>query len=170
METRQGGKVAKKCQMWKLCRVSFHWLGISARVWSEGHSDYTSPIRPQECLDSLSWNTNYTIFCNPRKHGILRCGLQISPLHGLWNPEVQCRIHKGSPIIPTLSRINPIPYIDAYFFKIHSNIVLPSTLGLPKCLFPVGVPVKALKALLTSSILGTLPVHLNLLDFPNFNS
>ena len=36
-------------------------------------------------------------------------------------------LSKGTPIIPILSRINPIPRIDAYFFKIHSNIVLPST-------------------------------------------
>ena len=27
-------------------------------------------------------------------------------LHSLWNPEVQSLTHKGSPIIPTLSRIN----------------------------------------------------------------
>ena len=45
-------------------------------------------------------------------------------LLGLWNPEVQCRIHKGSPIIPILSRINPITRIDTYLFKVHSNIVL----------------------------------------------
>ena len=32
-------------------------------------------------------------------------------------------IHKGSPIIPILSRIYAIPHIDTYFFKIHSNIV-----------------------------------------------
>ena len=42
------------------------------------------------------------------------------------NPEVQCRIHKGSLIIPILSRINPIPRIDTYLFKVHSNIILPS--------------------------------------------
>ena len=48
-------------------------------------------------------------------------------LQDLWNPEVQYRIHKGSPIIPILSRVNPIPRIDAYFLKIHSNIVFPST-------------------------------------------
>ena len=28
----------------------------------------------------------------------------------------------GSPIIHILNRINPIPRIDTYFFKIHSNI------------------------------------------------
>jgi hypothetical protein len=36
-------------------------------------------------------------------------------------------MHKGSPIIPILNRINPIPRIDTYFFKVYSNIVLPST-------------------------------------------
>ena len=44
-------------------------------------------------------------------------------LYGLWNPEVQCRIYKGSPIIPILSRINPITRIDTYLFKVHSNTV-----------------------------------------------
>ena len=34
---------------------------------------------------------------------------------------------RGSPIIPILSKINQIPRVDTYFFKVHSNIVLPST-------------------------------------------
>ena len=37
-------------------------------------------------------------------------------------------------------------------------------LGLPKGLFPVGLPVKILKTLLPSSIMATCPAHLNLLD------
>jgi hypothetical protein len=37
-------------------------------------------------------------------------------------------------------------------------------LGLPKGLFPVGLPVKILKALLPSYILATCSAHLNLLD------
>ena len=57
-------------------------------------------------------------------------------------PEVHCRIHKDSSIIPVLSRINPIPRIDTYFFKIHSNTVLPLCLELPKSLFPVSVSLK----------------------------
>ena len=56
-------------------------------------------------------------------------------------------INKGSPIIPILSQINPIPRIDTYFFKVHSNIVL---LPMPKGLFRVGLPVKILKAFLPS--------------------
>ena len=42
-------------------------------------------------------------------------------------PEVECNIHKSSPIIPILSPIKSIPPINTYFFKIHSNTVLPST-------------------------------------------
>jgi hypothetical protein len=88
----------------------------------------------------------------------------IEILHGLWNPEAECSIHKGSPIIPILSQINLIPRIDTYFFMIHSNIVSHLCLGLPKGLFPVSVPAKILKALLPSSILTKWPAHLNLLD------
>ena len=71
---------------------------------------------------------------------------------------------QGLLVIPILSRINPITLIDTYLFKVHSNIVLPSTPRLPKGLIPVGLPVKILKALLPSSILATCPAHLNLLD------
>ena len=77
---------------------------------------------------------------------------------------IQCRIHEGSPIFPILSRFNPISHIDTYFFKAHSNIVLPPTPSLPKGVCPVGLPVKILKALLPSSILTTWPVLLSLLD------
>ena len=47
-----------------------------------------------------------------------------------------------------------------------STVILPSyiRLGLPKCLFSVGLPVKILKALLPSSILAKCPTHLSLLD------
>ena len=64
---------------------------------------------------------------------------------------------QGSPIIPILSRINPIPRIDTYFFNVHLR------LDFPNGIFPVGLPVKVLKALLPSSILATCPAHLNLL-------
>ena len=69
--------------------------------------------------------------------------------------EAQYRNHKGSLIIPILSRINTIPRIDTYFFKINSNIIKHPRLGLPKGIFLVGVPVKILKALLPSFILAT---------------
>ena len=40
-------------------------------------------------------------------------------------------------IIPILSHINPIPPIDTYLFKIHSNMVLQSMPRLPRSLFSV---------------------------------
>ena len=41
-------------------------------------------------------------------------------------PGGSSRIHKGSPIIPILNRINPIPRIDTYFFKILPSTPKPS--------------------------------------------
>ena len=29
----------------------------------------------------------------------------------LWNPEINCRIHKNSPIVPILGRIKPIALV-----------------------------------------------------------
>jgi hypothetical protein len=85
-------------------------------------------------------------------------------LHALWNPEVQCRTHKVSPIVPILSRINHIPRIDTYFFKIILILSYHLHLGLPKGLFLVDVPVKILEALLPLSFLATWLAHLNILD------
>ena len=87
----------------------------------------------------------------------------INKLHDLCNPEVQCRIHKGSPIIPILSRINPFPRIDTYFFKVHTNTSYFPHNCLPEGLFSVGLTNKILKTL-SSSILATWPAYLNLLD------
>ena len=71
--------------------------------------------------------------------------------------------HKGSRIIPILSRINPIPRIDTYLFKLILVLSSHLRLGFPKGLLHVGLPVKILKALLPSSILTTLPAQPNLL-------
>ena len=64
-------------------------------------------------------------------------------------------------MIPILNRINSIPRIDTYFFKIHYNLRF-LRLGLPEGLFHVAI--KILRALLPSSILATWPAHLDLLD------
>ena len=53
-----------------------------------------------------------------------------------------------------------IPIYLRYILILSSHL----RLGLPKCLFSVGVPVKILKAFLPSAILITWPVHLNRLD------
>ena len=76
--------------------------------------------------------------------------------------------------MPYSQRLSNNPYpkpnqhnsLHWYLFFFKSNLILSShlRLGFPKCLFPVGVPVKILKALLPSSILATWPFHLNLLE------
>ena len=43
------------------------------------------------------------------------------------NPGGPCRIHNNCPIIPILNQINPVCRNDKCFFKISSNIILPST-------------------------------------------
>ena len=77
----------------------------------------------------------------------------------------RCHNHKCSVIIPILSWINPISRIDTHFCKYIIILYLHLLQGLPICLFPVGLPVKILKAFLHSSILARWPVHLNLRDF-----
>jgi hypothetical protein len=42
-------------------------------------------------------------------------------------PEVSIPHSLGPLIIPILSRINAMPRIDTYFFKIHTHFVYPST-------------------------------------------
>ena len=56
-------------------------------------------------------------------------------------------------------------YLEFTYLKIPAHLILSShlRLGLPG-LFPIGLPVTILKALLPSSILDTCPAHLNLLD------
>ena len=49
-----------------------------------------------------------------------------------------CHIHKGSPIIPILSRINPIPSIDTYFLRSIQILSSHLRIGLPRGLSPVG--------------------------------
>ena len=60
----------------------------------------------------------------------------------------------------------PEPNQPNYYLFLQGPLILSFhlRLGLPKGLFPVGLPVKILKALLPSSILTTFPAHLNLLD------
>ena len=81
----------------------------------------------------------------------------IIKFHALWNPSVKSRIQKGPPIMPILSRINPVPRFDKHFFNIRYNIVL--RLSLPKGLFPV----KILIAFLPSSTLALCPAYFNFL-------
>ena len=75
--------------------------------------------------------------------------------------------------MPYSQRLSNNPYSEPnqpnssywyHLFKIHTNIVRPSTPRHSKRSFPVGLRVKILKTLIPSSILATWPAHLNLID------
>jgi len=57
------------------------------------------------------------------------------------------------------------PYPTSHFLKIHLNIILPYSLGLPSGLFPSGFPTKTLYTPLPSPIRATCHAYLILLDF-----
>ena len=90
--------------------------------------------------------------------------IHINYLHGLWHSEVQCRIHKGSHY--SLFWAESSQFLKLITISLRSFLAksFHLRLAIHKGLFLVGLPVKILKALLTSSILATRPAHLKLLD------
>jgi hypothetical protein len=81
----------------------------------------------------------------------------------LWNPKVYYSVHKGAPLAPTLSQINPIYTLPFYFPKIYSNNFLSLSLALPSGLFLSGFPTEIFYTSLISPMNATCPTHL-LLD------
>jgi hypothetical protein len=45
----------------------------------------------------------------------------------LWNPKSRYRLYKNPPTVPVLRLLHPAHTLPPYCFKIHLNIILPST-------------------------------------------
>ena len=104
--------------------------------------DHNAPRQPSQTGNK---NRKTHTFAVSTSSSTLRPYYQYSSPHSqltpwLMKPGGSMSNPKGSPIILILRRTNPIPRINTCFFKIHSNIVLPTTPMPCRALYPAGLP------------------------------
>ena len=103
-----------------------------------------------------------------QSHCFARCDLGLDPWQGrnsLYRIYLSATRRDGGPELKSLVWAESTKFLLTPI-SWRSILILSSHLrqGLPKVLFPAGVPVKILKTLLPYSILATWPAHLSLLD------
>lgn len=70
----------------------------------------------------------------------------------LWNRQVHYRGHKSTTAFPVPIQIIPVYALRSYFFKIHLNVILPSTPWYPSGFFPSGISTNTLYGFMYSSM------------------
>jgi hypothetical protein len=79
----------------------------------------------------------------------------------LWNPKVQYHVHKSPPLVPILSKINPIHTIPSYPLRSVSILFNHLYLGLHSGLFPSGFPINILYACSFPPFVVSLTIAIN---------
>jgi hypothetical protein len=74
---------------------------------------------------------------------VVRSPSQVIP-RILWNPKIDCGIHKSPLFAPTLSHVHPIHTLNSFSLRFVLMLFYHLLLGLPSSLFPSGVPTQNL--------------------------
>jgi len=99
---------------------------------------------------------------NPSLESYSRSANQICCL--LWNQKDHYYFLKSPPLVSVLSQMNLVHILTPYFFKIHFNIIVPSTSKSLNCgFFPLGFRLKFYTHFLLPSV---PPISISWFDHP----
>ena len=89
--------------------------------------------------------------------------------HIVWNPKVNCPVHKSPPHVHILRQINLVHTLPSYFFNIYFNIIPPFTCRSSKWIFPSGFPPKPCRHISSAHTSHMLrPSHSSLYTSPEY--